>query len=1004
MDAPRLETMPVWRTPSQTASLPESLPADGIAGFERKGDPADRGFRPQKQELTNEELEALLKRPYREYEHDSGPKRVKEVKKPEEGLKKEKLEKMNCSLLAAMLSGLKGKDASLCQNVMNAKCRSSTSVKLSGGMPDSAPVQTPVKQTFEEPKGVLAKVALAAVNSMEHDAEMERLYKALGMEPPGGSWEQKLLEDISKGLDAKTKADMAYIKDIEKTAGMLDEYKSPEKSDPSKLSIDLGYTKPKTSSARSTDYAKAAGAYIPPPMDLDEPFSQITQDRQISNLYDKNLSPAPASALTEAVFAAQNEGKIKVAKKWDGKSPPQHGWTDDKGQVWSENYGQWVNKDIFDGDEAQKSKEATNKLKNDKEREKAWDKYYDKDKGPAYGSDRYTAALLMEYKISEKLDKYPGLDPELKAKIGIQMKEAIITGAGPDEVKNIAQGHLKEYVNKQEEIAKKAGEEADWADTKLTLAKTGMSVATGSYGVAGLAAEIGLYTYAGMLEGDAMKGFKEGVMMNVPGTQTYQWAKDYAQGKASSWGIFGASLFDSMAAMGMFASYNSLKAGNIFGSPLASVGKTSALDDAINAWNMSSKTEKASLVAAANGQNKVKEFAGIFGEAAGDALKKGKAVEITPEIKMAALKIQTDLNAIKSLNKMDPQTIENYNSVIKSVYKSVDDKAIAAIKAKDSTIVSIEAFKVTNPSSKIKAGADQDITYRATYKDGTVKDISPEKLQKEINQAFYEEFGKPTLKEIDPYGIGNAILTKTGPGGVKIPPEPQEVLAFMAGQTATSRFSADAYGKNQYHLESVLYFKDEMFLGNTEYFRTFSHKNNEWLANSSKLKEAADTAEAAGDSAKALALRSYQTTYEAEGYRQFTKQWNGHVLPAIKNVEAACSELKITPPKSVPDEINVAVKMIESIGQVDPKSGHVITRDLVDFQIKQLKVNGSQAFGGIDDVTAKVSGYLEGYEHFVKNNKPLASKLAENGTDARKAWNADEQKVKTLGKVMETRL
>jgi hypothetical protein len=977
---------------------------DVMAGFERKGDPADRGFRPSKQELTAEEIEALLKRPYREYERDSGPKRVKEVKKPEEGLTKEKLEKMNCSLLAAMLGGLKGKDASLCQGVMNAKCRSSTSVELSGGMSGPAQAQTTVKPAIEEPKGVLAKVALAAVSAIEHDAEMENLYKSLGMEVPDDAWVQKLLDDLSRGLDAKTKADTTYANDIEKTAGMLDGYKSPKQPDPSSLSIDLGYAKPTTSSVRSTDYAKAAGAYIPPPMDIDKPLTQINQDRQISNLYDKNLSSAPASSLAESVFAAQNEGKIKVAKKWDGKLPPQHGWTNDQGQVWSDSYGEWVNKDIFDGDEAQKSKEATKKLKNDKEREQAWDKYYDKDKGPAYGSDQYTAALLMEYKISEKLDKYPGLDPELKTRIESDMKEVIITGAGPDEVKNIAQGHLKEYVNKQEDIAKKAGEEADLADTKLTLAKTGMSVATGSYGVAGLAAEIGLYTYAGMVEGDAMKGFKEEIMMNIPGTQTYQWAKDYAEGKASSWGIFGASLFDSMTAMGMFASYNSLKAGDIFGSQLVSAGKTSALDDAINAWNMSSKMEKSSLVAAANGQNKVKEFAGIFGEAAGDTLKKGKAVEITPEIKMAALKIQTDLNAIKSLNKMDPQTIENYNSVIKSVYKNVDDKAMAAIKAKDSTIVGIEAFKATNPSSKIKAGADQDITYRATYKDGTVKDISPERLQKEINQAFYEEFGKPTLKEIDPYGIGDAVLTKTGPGGAKIPPEPQEVLAFMAGQTATSSFSADAYGKNQYHLESVLYFKDEMFLGNTEFFRTFSHKNNEWLANSSKLKEAADAAEAAGDPAKAFVLRGHQTTYEAEGYRQFTKQWNGHVIPAIKNVESACSELRIAPPKSVPDEINVAVKMIESIGQVDPKSGHIITRDLVDFQIKQLKANGSQAFSGIDDVTAKVSGYLEGYEHFVKNNKPLASKLAEKGTDARKAWNADEQKVKTLGKVMETRL
>lgn len=54
---------------------------------------------------------------------------------------------------------------------------------------------------------------------------------------------------------------------------------------------------------------------------------------------------------------------------------------------------------------------------------------------------------------------------------------------------------------------------------------------------------------------------REALWANTPGSNTYNWYKEYSEGKASSWGILSAVIFDGMTAMGTYSTYQDIKKG-----------------------------------------------------------------------------------------------------------------------------------------------------------------------------------------------------------------------------------------------------------------------------------------------------------------------------------------------------------------------------------------------------------------------------------------------------------
>ncbi len=993
-----------------------------------------------------------------------------------------RLTKMNCGQIEADLRAAKPKDPGPWNEMMKEKgCLAlSAGTGLSTPPPTRAekprppkPEETAKKEAptpSSKPKDVLANVSTSLVKQMDTEEASAELYKKLGMNPPTRSWPKDTLDAISRGIDNGIKADSTYVDDVDSVANMAQGYTGPKMTDPAML---VKPATPMGDRGKITD-VEVLDRITKPSLtegQKDKVVDKISKGEELTDKERNSLShPAlqmayhdgkthhmedgndPASPVKHQVYMDKTTfanldaiDPSQAVGKWDGVSPPKHGQANNKGQVYSENYGKWVDKKIFDMDkkidiDAQAQKEANQYFRDQK-----WNEYYKKNMDTnTYNASQSMAAVLLKDKILDKTKLYKdGFSPDQIKIMEGQISKAIANGATPQDVKAIVQNHYKQFTNEQKSVEAAAYVDEVIADTNIQASKMGIMAVTAPYGLGGAAIGMSAFGYAGAQEGNLAGGLKEGLGYYVPGANSYEWYEKYSTGKATIKDLHMPLLFDLLSAVGLKGDIAAAKQGNIFGgtsamSKLTNTEKTAAaagdagklaaikeiekiiattqqtlthnIDnvkiisatpdaaikgiDAIieNAKNLAN-SEYATLAAQAAAKDKVDSFYKIYDSALKDGFSPGKP--LSNEIKNAlgdVMKNKYGHDILKG-GSTSAEDIVKFNTARNTAVNAIldDAKNMAGEVAnkhygKPGLKVTVEPVEFTNPpkpGEPPKIASDLDVGLKVIIEDTktgqkTVQWMPSKDWGKCLNEATYNYFGKPPLEKFDPQGFSkvygkNASGAKLGDA---------ETFAKMLDFNATDPFHVESYGKNIYEAESVLGVKEELFTVEN-YSNTFYVKGKERLNVAEDFFFMAKEAERAGNADAARIYLAEGNRNVKEGIYQIQKQIDKQVKDAVSEVIDAAKSTGKTPPKGIPENITRATDLTKNIGKVDPYSGHIITPQEIEMEIRGL------GFKDFKDLTEKSKFYIDGVANYVKTNPEVKGILEARGWTKRTFHNLD---------------
>ncbi len=984
-------------------------------------------------------------------------------------LTREELVKQTCDELAALAPTLAGADATLCHEVMEAKGCFRNVLALGASPPQADAPGTP--SPTPEPQSPLAKAAEAATKALEIDAEAAALYEKLGIEP-GPSWGHRLLNDMSRALNGRNAADEAHVAGIEDIAdglGGIEPQKQPEipslsytgpvQGDPRAPNLQAGpdpeedfpEVAEKATGAPGGVHAMALiqgkkphqtlthtvqpdGRGMLSPTTMAEFFGTAppkmwngkgTPKHGMMNDRGQLWSEDYQDWVSEDLWVMEEKIRRKFRpeqverKKWDGEGEPKHGMVDDRGLVWNADTGQWQSEGLFQIEQKMREDQKQKQRAGREARNMAWREYWRENAdmpldAPIYQADMALKSTKMKWDLLDRLHKKmstPGSGFDMSMVqydlLEQRMENAIQKGAQPEHMLGLYNGFIQHHMIDQGHAAA-ADAQVDEIEAQFWLdrSKDALGVVSGVIGPAGLLAETAAYAFNGYRDGDVKAGLWEAFEMNVP-TNTIKFFKDYLGGKegVSSWDVFWAVGGDLLIGYGAYGNYKNLKSGTMFGEQITGIGSKNMLDDFIDDFfegaDSIARGELDFLKARSAGLDKVNRFRGELAEAMSDAKKLDPNLKLSdiaiddidkfPKLRDSMLEVFKDKHAMQMLNRGGAGTtakalqhtefIKGFNTIMDAVTAKSDrimEAGIAAhyadvltkkgVKFKD---LQVETFKPTNKPGfeKKTASYDRDVSANVKYwDDGAKKWVPievPEKVVAEnLSKGFYDACGKPPLEKFDPHGVTKILW----------PDEADPAVLFMRvnDQAPTWKLSADAYGHNQFQLDSALKFKDELFLDNLDFGRTYAHKSLEWMEKGHKLLAEASAAEAAGNAARASFLRGYAGAMVEEGFRQGPKQWRNQVKPGVAAVQKAARELGMRNiPKGPAPQLEAAMDILSDVGSV--RGGRIVTPEIAECNLRMI------GFKGADDVMEKAASYLNAMQDYVAHHPKLKSKLAGKG-------------------------
>jgi hypothetical protein len=1008
----------------------------------------------------------------------------------------ERLRKLNCEQIQTDLNKVQPQDSAPWNQMMREKgCFPIARIEGSSqplAKPEqprtwSKPAQlakTPPPVSPLKPQSVLGKVSTSLIEQIELEEKTKELYKALGMNPPTSSWPKDTLDTISQGIGNQLKTDEAYVDKVGSIAGALSGYTGPggfgDNSD-SSVTSPSGYERPKTTNP---------AMLVKPPTKIEdrgkitdvEILDRITKPGLTQGEKDKvadkmskgqELTEKERESLNPALQYAYLDGKVRsidgdptssskllthldqttranldaidpsqAVNKWDGVSPPQNGQANDKGQIYSQNYGKWVDKQIFDMDKKiainQEAQKQAGRILN----EQAWNKYYQNKIDPkVYNAGQSMASVLMKDKILDKTKLYKdGLSADQVKIMENQINKAIAGGALPQDLKAIVQNHYKQFLNEQAAIKAEAEVDEYIADSYIQGSKMGIIALTSPLGVGGAAIGMGAFGYVGSQEGSIIGGLKEGLGYYVPGANSYQWYKDYQTGKATIKDLQKPLLFDLLTAVGLKGDIAAAKQGNLFGGLMATA-KTAksgqALAAAGEAGKLAATKEVENIIATAqktliNNPDDLKIISatpdgalkGIdailenaknlanseYATLAAQVTAKGQVSDLFKAIETASSQGKPLGNDIKTLlgnvltNKYAHDILKGgstgtgdilkfnnvrntaVDTILTNATQMAKDTANKSLKGTKYTVIKAEPVKFTNPpkpGDPPKIDSDLDVGMKITKLNKETGEITTEWMKhkdwgKCLNESTYNYFGRPPVEKFDPKGLSR-VYGKDGSGGRL---SDAETFTKMLDFNATDPFHVESYGRSSFEADSVLKYKEELFTVEN-YANTFYVKGKERLNMADDFFTLSAKARETGNWELANLYLAEGNRNVKEGIYQIQKQIDKQVIEAVNEVHNAAKMTGQKPPRGIPENITKATDLTKNIGKVDPYSGHIITPQEIEMEIKGL------GFKDYKDLTEKSKFYIDGIANYVKTTPAVKGLLEARGW-TRRVFNMDD--------------
>ena len=295
--------------------------------------------------------------------------------------------------------------------------------------------------------------------------------------------------------------------------------------------------------------------------------------------------------------------------------------------------------------------------------------------------------------------------------------------------------------------------------------------------------------------------------------------------------------------------------------------------------------------------------------------------------------IQSDHRAIQAINNQP----ESVRSAFNQAMAERNTVADAAAKARLETTLADEGLDLskhevrirceTNPTAKIKAGADRDITYSIYDKDGRwVRDVPADKVRSIHQEEYYKAWNNGQL-----------------------PANPKEAEDFsrMMRQEHVDNMGAEAYGKNPSDLNTVLRNPSDKLRDSQQVGQAMGYKTGKELGEAEHLRHA-------GDAKKAEEVAGY-------GYRQAPKQAEN-----IMERRAAAARDAGHAVKDTPENIKFGIELIR---RVEGKVPGVKLSPVEAEKIYQMKYGKS-----LESVAYEIGDRVEALEKLA--NTPKASSIA----------------------------
>jgi len=252
------------------------------------------------------------------------------------------------------------------------------------------------------------------------------------------------------------------------------------------------------------------------------------------------------------------------------------------------------------------------------------------------------------------------------------------------------------------------------------------------------------------------------------------------------------------------------------------------------------------------------------------------------KIKKATLKIQEDPAAIKELNKESNLVKKKFVDITESIQsKTIENIKQKVAKKYGVRPEDVNVKKFTNPSSKVKAGHDWDVTV-------TVKgdDIPYQKVQDIVHDSYFEASG----------------------GKKAYPNKTAKEFAEAHHVEVTSKGHAEAYEGGKEYIDNT---KTHKVNDPERLSKTIEHKSD---LDYKKAKEYAGAKEYAKSE-----------VYKHEHARQYTKQYESHIKPRIKEMGGR-----------IPDNIRKGTNILKKIGKYDKALKRTYTPADADVDLAKM--------------------------------------------------------------------
>jgi len=331
------------------------------------------------------------------------------------------------------------------------------------------------------------------------------------------------------------------------------------------------------------------------------------------------------------------------------------------------------------------------------------------------------------------------------------------------------------------------------------------------------------------------------------------------------------------------------------------------------------------LQAVESAKSKVKEF--------NEAIKSGNAARI----KRVTLEIQEDPAAIKELNKQSVSVkkrfVKTINKIQAKTIKNIKKKYVKEYNAKHPDakikIKDVKVKKFTNPSSEIKGGHDWDVTVSVKGKDVPFREV-----EGMVHESYYDAAGgKKSYPNSNPKKFAKSHHVEVTDG----------ISHAEAYEGGSKYINKNKKGKAEFRIKDPERFS-----------KTIEHKSH------LDQKNAADYAD----------KREYSKSevYKHEQARQYTKQYEEHIKPRIKEMGGR-----------VPENVRKGTEILKKIGKPSKKLGRIYTPADADMDLAKRGKHGET----MESIIKKGSSLVESGQKIKRPSRE--TRLNEKLRDANKA-------------------